>query len=62
MKRSRIPKFKNESEEFQFWSGRDSTAFFSETEEVIEPLEVTKPKRKKQRISRSQPKKMPTRP
>lgn len=51
MKRPKIPKFKNEDEEFKFWSGHDSTDFFSDTEEVSEPLEVTKPKRKKQRIT-----------
>ena len=48
---SKIPKFKNEDEEFDFWSSRDSTDLFSDTEEVSDQLEIKKPKRKKQRIT-----------
>ena len=53
MKKSkdRLSKLKNEDEEFDFWSEHDSTEFFSETEEVSESLEITKPKRRKQRIT-----------
>jgi predicted DNA binding CopG/RHH family protein len=53
MKKStrKIPEFKSEDEEFDFWSSHDSTEFFSETEEINEPLEITKPKRKKQRVT-----------
>jgi len=49
MKKSkrRIPKFKDEDEEFEFWSTRDSTEFFSETEEVNERLEVSKTRKKR---------------
>ncbi len=49
--KSKIAQFKNEEAEFDFWSEHDSTAFFAETQEVIEPLEMVKPKRKKQRIT-----------
>ena|ERR1043166_7428405 len=49
--KEQLTKFKNEDEEFDFWSEHDSTEFFSETEEVSESLEITKPKRKKQRIT-----------
>jgi len=45
--KSRIPKFKDEDEEFEFWSTRDSTEFFSETEEVNERLEVSKTRKKR---------------
>ncbi len=54
MKKSKreIPKFKNEDEEFDFWSSYDSTEFFHETEEIDEKLELTKPKKpRKQRIT-----------
>ena len=53
MKKStgKIPKFKNEDEEFNFWSSHDSTEFFHETEEISERLKVTKPKIVKQRIT-----------
>ena len=47
----KIPEFKSEDEEFDFWSSHDSTEFFSETEEIDESLEITKPKRKKQRVT-----------
>ena len=49
--KSKIPKFKNEDEEFDFWSSHDSTEFFHETDEVSERLEVKKPKPRKQRIT-----------
>ncbi|HSE84393.1 MAG TPA: CopG family antitoxin [Thermodesulfobacteriota bacterium] len=49
--KSEIPKFKNEEEEFDFWSSHDSIEFFHETEEISEKLEVTKPKLRKQRIT-----------
>jgi predicted DNA binding CopG/RHH family protein len=45
--RSKIPKFKNEDEEFEFWSMRDSTELFSETEEVTQKLEVSKTRKKR---------------
>ena len=48
---SKIPKFKNEDEEFDFWSSYDSTEYFHDTEEISERLEITKPKLKKQRIT-----------
>ena len=51
MKKARIPKFKSEDEEFDFWSSHDSTDFFSESEEIDEALEIRKPRRKKQRIT-----------
>lgn len=49
--KSKIAQFKNEEEEFDFWSEHDSTTLFAETQEVTEPLEMVKPKRKKQRIT-----------
>jgi len=49
--KSEIPKFKNEEEEFDFWSSHDSTEFFDEIEEISEPIDVTKPKVRKQRIT-----------
>jgi len=49
--KSKIPKFKNEDEEFNFWSSHDSTEFFHETEEISEELKVTKPKLRKRRIT-----------
>lgn len=53
MKKSeiKIPGFRNEDEEFEFWSSHDSTEFFHDTEEGGERLEVTKPKSRKQRIT-----------
>jgi len=45
--RSKIPKFKNEDEEFEFWSMHDSTELFSETEEVTQKLEVSKTRKKR---------------
>lgn len=47
----KIPKFKNEGEEFRFWSGHDSTDFFAETEELKEKVEFSRSSRKKQRIT-----------
>ena len=49
--KTKLPKFKNEDDEFDFWSEHDSTEFFSETEEISDQIEITKPKRKKQRIT-----------
>src|ERR1051326_3338099 len=49
--KKKIPKFADEEAEFDFWSEHDSTDFFSETEEISRALEVTKPKRRKQRIT-----------
>ena len=53
MKRSeeKIPKFRTADEEFDFWSSHDSADFFKDTEEVQEKLEITRPKRPKQRIT-----------
>ena len=53
MKKSgrKIPKFRTKADEFNFWSGHDSADFFNETEEVKDQLELTKPKRPKQRIT-----------
>jgi predicted DNA binding CopG/RHH family protein len=45
--RSKIPKFKNEDEEFEFWSRHDTTEFFSETEEVNQKLELSKTRKKR---------------
>ena len=45
------PKFKNEEEEFDSWSSHDSSDLFSDSEEIHELLELTKLKRKKQRIT-----------
>ena len=53
MKKSekKLPKFKSEDEEFDFWSSHDSMDFFGETEEIQEKLQISKPKRAKQRIT-----------
>ena len=53
MKKSkqRIPKFRTEDDEFDFWSSHDSVDFFNETEEVQDKLEMTKRRRPKQRIT-----------
>jgi predicted DNA binding CopG/RHH family protein len=53
MKKShkKIPKFRSEEEEFNFWSHSDSANFFNETEEVQDKLEMSKPRRRKQRIT-----------
>jgi len=53
MKKSgkKLPKFKNEDEEFDFWSSHDSMDFFRETEELQEKLHISRPKRAKQRIT-----------
>jgi predicted DNA binding CopG/RHH family protein len=50
-KSKKIPKFRSEDQEFDFWSHRDSVDFFTETEEINDRLEITKPKRPKQRIT-----------
>jgi predicted DNA binding CopG/RHH family protein len=47
----KIPKFSTERNEFDFWSSHDSADFFNDTEEVHEKLEISKPKRHKQRIT-----------
>ncbi|HEY7161693.1 MAG TPA: CopG family antitoxin [Acidobacteriota bacterium] len=53
MKKSakKIPQFRTEDDEFDFWSIHDSVDFFKESDEVHEKLEITKPKRPKQRIT-----------
>ncbi|MCI0413176.1 BrnA antitoxin family protein [bacterium] len=53
MKKSekKLPKFKSEDEEFDFWSSHDSMDFFGATEEIQEKLQISKPKRAKQRIT-----------
>jgi len=53
MKKSeqRIPKFRTEGDEVDFWSSHDSADFFNESEEVQDKLEMTKPKRPKRRIT-----------
>ena len=53
MKKSeqKIPKFRTEEDEFDFWTSHDSAEFFNESEEVQDRLEMSKPKRPKQRIT-----------
>ncbi len=53
MKKSerKIPKFRSEGDEFDFWSSHDSADFFNDSEEVRDKLDVSKPKRQKQRIT-----------
>jgi len=52
VKKSRkIPKFRSEEQEFDFWSRHDSADFFNDTEEITKQLEINKPKRPKQRIT-----------
>ncbi len=45
-KPSRIPTFKTEDEEREFWATHDATEYFDETEEVTEPLVYTGSPRK----------------
>jgi predicted DNA binding CopG/RHH family protein len=49
--KKKIPEFKTENEEFDFWSSHDSTEFFHEAEEISDKIEVARPKIKKQRIT-----------
>lgn len=53
MKKSeqKIPKFRTEEDEFAFWPSHDSADFFNESEEVQDKLEMSKPRRPKQRIT-----------
>lgn len=46
-----IPKFRNEDDEFHFWSTHDSADFFKETEEVEDRLKISRKRRPKQRIT-----------
>jgi predicted DNA binding CopG/RHH family protein len=47
----KIPNFRTEEDEFDFWSSHDSAEFFNDSEEVRDKLEISKPKRQKQRIT-----------
>ena len=49
--RKQIPSFKSEQDEFDFWSSRDSLDYLSVTDEVSQPLEITKRKIPKRRIT-----------
>lgn len=48
--KSRIPKFKNEDEERNFWATHDSAEFFDELEEV-EPIKPARPRTKDKTIT-----------
>jgi predicted DNA binding CopG/RHH family protein len=50
-RRKKVPEFRNENAEFDFWSTKDSTDFFTGTEELNEKIEVTKRKLPKKRIT-----------
>lgn len=49
--RKHIPALKSERDEFDFWSSHDSLDYLNDTEQVIQPLEVTKRKMPKRRIT-----------
>jgi hypothetical protein len=39
-KRKKVPRFKTETEEAEFWSTHDSTEYWDDLEKVLEPLEL----------------------
>lgn len=49
--KKKIPTFRNENQEFDFWSHQDSIDYLSDTEKVREKLELTSRKLPKQRIT-----------
>lgn len=50
-KTKKIPPFRKEQEEFDFWSTHDSVDYFGDTENVPEKLVFTRRKLPKQRIT-----------
>ncbi len=49
--RKNIPVFKRDQDEFDFWASRDSLDYLNDTDEVSQPLEMTKRKMPKRRIT-----------
>ena len=44
--KKKLPEFKNEDEEREFWETHDFTDYMHEFEEVKEPIVVTRPKKR----------------